>query len=135
MPKEDFAMAVELNPIPDGCVLAYAVVQTGCILPNSDIVVFKSEEGLRIPAVLFIHPDYDKCRRMSKRLATRISRIEGFQEKGSETSTPILGVKVVYLPAPKPRKQTEAHANGAVGSADGKDAKGTGGKGRRPVAK
>lgn len=91
----------------------YAVVQTGCTTREADVVPFKTDEGLRTPAILFTHPDRGRCDRMKRRLLTRFSRMRGFigaKANSLELATPILGVVEIEVNLP-PKKKPKAPAH------------------------
>lgn len=84
----------------------FAVVQTGAITPTADIVPFKSDEGQRTPAILFVHADRDKCITRRNRIIRESSRIHIQNAGGNSdylTCTPVLGVVQLEVDLPKKR--------------------------------
>lgn len=93
--------------MPDNAVKVpnqWAVIQTGSILPNADVVSFRSESGDRIPVVLYSHEDEVKVRRMRKRILARSSKINGFNQDRTVVASPVLGVIQLFVDEPVKRE-------------------------------
>lgn len=97
----------------------WAVIQTGTITPDADIVPFKTGDGKRTPAILFVSPDYDKTARRKKRLASIFARYRGFGAGASDDlqlCMPVLGVVQLTEEEPvkkkKPAPATPPTVNG-----------------------
>lgn len=96
----------------------WAVIQTGTITPDADIVPFKTDGGKRTPAILFINEDYEKVARKRKSLVSRFARFTGFGGGAPgdlQLCTPVLGVVQLteeFKAKAKPAASTAPTANG-----------------------
>ena len=90
----------EQTPVP---ATFYAVIQSGGVTSESDIVSYVDSEGKRRPSVLFMSDDKEKCVRMAKRILNRYNKIRKFADPKNATLTPILGVVPVVLEPVKAR--------------------------------
>lgn len=96
--------------------VAYAVICTGVVTPDSDVLPFKMGNGERVPVILFLDTSREKCERMKKRLKTRIGRVESINMDNTVATDPILGVVEVECDRPLKRAKVAVAAseNGEV---------------------
>lgn len=98
---------------------AFAVVATGTIAGDGDIVILQGADSARFPIPIFVHLDREVCERRKQSLSRRIGNIRLYEGASMRTSQPILGVVGVVLPAPKPRKEMSAEHKAKL--AEGRD--------------
>jgi len=84
---------------------AFAVVCTGLISGDADIVLFQGAEKQRYPVTLFAHEDKAVCERKKTTIAKRASDIRLFDAPNMQTSQLILGVVPIVLPAKQPKRE------------------------------
>lgn len=70
----------------------WAVVQTGYITPDSDVVRFALEDGTRVPQVIRLFPTEEQARKSYKRLAVRNGRVSALGMANSIVCQPIYGI-------------------------------------------
>lgn len=91
---------------------AYAVVCTGAVSQRADVIPFKTGDDIRLPIVLYVHVERERCERMVNRIRSRIAKVLQFDTADCEPSQPLLGVRGIHLK--QPRKKV---ANGTEATA------------------
>lgn len=118
-----------MEPTKDeGVQTMYAVIQTGCILPDASITVFKDDAGRRVPAIIAIFADEVKARRMKKRLSGRFARIDKMNNPDMHLTQGVYGVAAVTMDVAAKRKKKDPEAAEGADKPAGGRGRGRGGK-------
>lgn len=92
------------NAMPAPVAQKWAVIQTGYVTLDAEIIAFRDEKNNRTPVVLRIVGDEATARKMMRRMGAMLSRVKGFAKDGYDLSTPIYGVIEMAMELSKARK-------------------------------
>ena len=105
----------------------WAVIQTGIITPDADIIPFKDESGQRMPSILSMWDDAQKAEKMRRRTLAKLAKVGEFDDAKYRRAQPLLGIAQISMTLSKPKRQLTDAQKAAMQA--GRSGKGKGAKG------